>query len=91
MTPIACAASSRATPRPIASGAHLNGLIWAARVYLGIFNDVDRAAASEARFVPILGDAHAAMALDGLVAAFGPYGCALCCRTSSILRSSGNT
>jgi hypothetical protein len=54
---------------PIASGAHLNGLIWAARVYLGIFNDVDRAAASEARFVPILGDAHAAMALDGLVAA----------------------
>jgi hypothetical protein len=55
----------------IASGAHLNGLIWAARVYLGIFNDVDRATASEARFVPILGDLHAAMALDGLVAALG--------------------
>lgn len=55
----------------IASGAHLNGLIWAARVYLGIFDDVDRAAASEARFIPILGDALAAMALDGLVAALG--------------------
>jgi hypothetical protein len=55
----------------IASGAHLNGLIWAARVYLGIFDDVDRAAASEARFVPILGDALATMALDGLVAALG--------------------
>jgi hypothetical protein len=55
----------------IASGANLNGLIWAARVYLGIFNDVDRAAASEARFVSILGDVHAAMALDGLVASLG--------------------
>jgi hypothetical protein len=55
----------------IASGANLNGLIWAARVYLGIFNDVDREATSEARFVPILGDAHAVMALDGLVAALG--------------------
>jgi hypothetical protein len=55
----------------IASGAHLNGLIWAARVYLGIFNDVDRAAVSEARFLPILGGAHAAMALDGLAAALG--------------------
>jgi hypothetical protein len=55
----------------IASGAHLNGLVWAARVYLGIFSDVDRAAAPEARFVPMLGDAHAAMALDGLVAALG--------------------
>jgi hypothetical protein len=50
----------------IASGAHLNGLFWAARLYLGIFDDVDRGAASEDRFVPILGDAHAAMALDGL-------------------------
>jgi hypothetical protein len=53
----------------IASGAHLNGLIWAARVYLGIFNDVDRTAAPEARFISMLGDAHAAMALDGLNAA----------------------
>src|SRR5262249_11724985 len=55
----------------IASGTHLNGLIWAARVYLGIFDDVDRAVASEARFIPMLGDAHAAVALDGLVAALG--------------------
>ena len=55
----------------IASGAHLNGLIWAARVYLGIFNDVDRAAAPEARFIPMLGDTLAGMALDGLVAALG--------------------
>jgi hypothetical protein len=55
----------------IASGANLNGLIWASRVYLGIFNDVDRTAPSEARLVAILGDAHAAMALDGLVAALG--------------------
>jgi hypothetical protein len=55
----------------IASGAHLNGLIWAARVYLGIFNDVDRTGAPEARFVAILGDELAAMALDGLVAALG--------------------
>jgi hypothetical protein len=53
----------------VASGAHLNGLIWAARIYLGIFPDVDHAAASEARFVPILDDPYAAMALDGLVAA----------------------
>lgn len=55
----------------IANGANLNGLIWAARVYLGIFNDVDRTTAPEARFVPILGDALAAMALDGLVVALG--------------------
>jgi len=55
----------------IAHGAHLNGLIWAARVYLGIFSDVDHAATSEARFLPILGDDLAAMALDGLVAALG--------------------
>jgi hypothetical protein len=55
----------------IASGAHLNWLLWAARVYLGLFNDVDRAAASEARFVPILDETHAAMALDGLDAALG--------------------
>jgi hypothetical protein len=53
----------------IASGANLNGLIWSARVYLAIFSDVDRAVAPEARFAPILGDALAAMALDGLVAA----------------------
>jgi len=53
----------------IASGAHLNGLIWAARVYLGIFRDVDHAAPPETRFDPILGDALAGMALDGLVAA----------------------
>ncbi len=53
----------------IASGAHLNGLVWAAQLYLGIFADADHAAAPEARFVPILGDLHAAMALDGLVAA----------------------
>jgi hypothetical protein len=53
----------------IASGAHLGGLVWAARVYLGIFDDVDRTAAPEARFTPILGDALAGMALDGLVAA----------------------
>lgn len=55
----------------IAIGAHLGGLLWTARVYLGIFDDVDRAAAPESRLVPILGDAHAALALDGLVAALG--------------------
>ena len=53
----------------IASGAHLNGLMWAAKVYLAIFNDVDRTVAPEARFAPMLGDALAPMALDGLVAA----------------------
>jgi hypothetical protein len=53
----------------IASGAHLNGLIWTARVYLGIFSDVDHASAPEARLIAILGDAYATMALDGLVAA----------------------
>jgi hypothetical protein len=45
---------ARAAPA-IASGADLNGLLWAARVYLGIFPDVDHAAASEARFIPIFG------------------------------------
>ena len=53
----------------IASGENLNGLVWAARVYLGIFPDVDHALPSAERFVPILGDLHATMALDGLVAA----------------------
>jgi hypothetical protein len=53
----------------IASGEQLNGLVWAAGVYLGIFPDVDHAAPSADRFVPILGDLHATMALDGLVAA----------------------
>jgi hypothetical protein len=55
----------------IASGANLSGLIWAARVYLGIFDDVDRSITPDARFVPMLGDALASMALDGLVAALG--------------------
>ncbi len=53
----------------IASGAHLNGLIWAARLYLGLFSDADHTASPESRFRPILGDALATMALDGLVAA----------------------
>jgi len=53
----------------IASGAHLNGLIWAAWIYLGLFSDVDHSAAPENRFGPLLGDDLAVMALDGLVAA----------------------
>jgi hypothetical protein len=55
----------------IASGEHLNGLLWAARVYLGIFPDLDHAAPPADRFVSILGSLHATMALDGLVAALG--------------------
>ena len=53
----------------IVSGENLNGLVWAARVYLGIFPDVDHALPLAERLVPILGDLHATMAVDGLVAA----------------------
>ena len=55
----------------IANGAHLGWLVWAARVYLGIFDDVDHAVAPGTRLVAILGEAHAAIGLDGFNAALG--------------------
>jgi hypothetical protein len=53
----------------IASGAHLDWLIWAARVYLRMFSDVDRDKLPEARLIPIVGDALTVVGLNGLVAA----------------------
>lgn len=53
----------------IARGEDLNGLVWSAWVYLGLFADVDHAVTSEARLVAILGNDLADIALAGLVSA----------------------
>jgi hypothetical protein len=52
----------------IRRGENLNGLIWTARVYLGVFIDVDHTASPRGRLVKILGEENAAIALEGLIA-----------------------
>jgi hypothetical protein len=52
----------------IRRGEHLNWLIWAADVYLGLFADVDHTTIPKARLEAILGAENAEIALEGLMA-----------------------
>jgi len=52
----------------IASGANVRGLAWGAKVYLGLFEDVDHTASPENRFAPLIGENLSSVILDGLVA-----------------------
>ena len=52
----------------IRRGEHQGGLVWAANVYLGLFDDVDHAASPQARLETIVGPDNAEIALQGLMA-----------------------
>jgi hypothetical protein len=52
----------------IRSGSDLGWLDWAAQIYFGFFTDLDRQAAPRERLVGLLGDANAAIAIEGFIA-----------------------
>lgn len=52
----------------IRSGAHLNWLAWAARVYFGSFSDLEQQATPHERLVEVLGEANAGTAIEGFIA-----------------------
>ena len=52
----------------IRSGAHLGWLTWVARVYFGLFSDLDQVASPHERLVKVLGEANASTAIEGFIA-----------------------
>jgi hypothetical protein len=53
----------------IRDGRHLGGLTWAARVYFGLFADLDESATPRQRLVTELGETNAQVAISGFIAA----------------------
>ena len=53
----------------IRSGNHTGWLDWISHVYLGMFNDVDENATPLERLATLLGEDHAEIAIEGLIAA----------------------
>jgi hypothetical protein len=60
-----------ANAEAIRSGSDLGWLDWAAQIYFGLFADLDRQAAPCERLVGFLGEANAAIAIEGFIASLG--------------------